>query len=253
MIAAYFAVAAMLGAAGFLRLHKEGVISRMALYILCALYGMGLGMWAHASPPLDNLRSTAVRIENGSGSVVEGASGRRYILSNYHVCLGAAWKGTLTAFHPTGETITGRIVKRAPAVDLCAARLKGHMPALKLGRQAAPMQEVWTRGYPAGILSETHGRLATGTTWRFFFPIEEVGECPDEYRKEYGYDGRLSGCVATFSSTLSSLYSRPGSSGSPVVDRDGDLVGVISSFDPRGNFNAGLVPFDDLKSFMEGL
>jgi S1-C subfamily serine protease len=233
-------------------------IFRMAAAAFLAFtLGVGIGSLirdAFADPsPIETLRSTAVRISNGSGSIVEGSSGRHYLLTNYHVCMGAAWKGTLTAFFPDGETVTGRITKRSPAIDLCAARLFSRGPALKIGRQLAPMQDIWTRGYPNGILSETHGHVGQEHSWTTFFPIDMIGECPPEYKKEYSYEGPLAGCRVTFTSTLSTLYSRPGSSGSAVVDENGGLVGVVSSFDPNGAYNAGMVSFDDVKAFMEAL
>ena len=219
---------------------------------LFAIFGTWFDALA-AELPIEKLRASTVHLSNGSGSVVVGKSGRLYILTNWHVCLGAQWKHQIIAFYPNGETIQGMVVKVSPTKDLCAAVLKEDRPGLKMAPRLQPYQDIWTRGYPEHILAETHGNVGGTVQWSAGFPIQEIGECPEGYGKDRDYEGRVQGCTYTFTSQLSTLYARPGSSGSPVVDSEGRLVGVVSSWHSRGDYEAGMVTFRDVKSFLDGL
>lgn len=202
---------------------------------------------------IDRLRATTVHISVGSGSIVEGKSGKHYILTNAHVCNYAQWKGTLTAHYPSGETVQGRIVKSSFAVDLCAAEVAKETAALKTASFVLPLATIYTRGFPGHILAESKGRILMERTWNLFFPIEELGECPSGSEKIRDVRGILAGCGLTFTSALSTLYTRPGSSGSPVVNGKGELVGVVSSLHSDSAAEAGLVRFKDVKRFLENL
>jgi S1-C subfamily serine protease len=201
----------------------------------------------------ERLRATTVHIAAGSGSIVEGKSGRRYILTNAHVCNAVKWKGSLTAHYQDGKTITGRIAKSSWAVDLCAAEVKRDTTALKQASRLLPLQKVYTRGYPGHVLSESEGRVGFNIEWSIAFPIEAVGECPKPSEKIRDVRDILIACGFRFVSTLTTLYCRPGSSGSPVTDANGELVGVVSSMHTEGVAEAGMVRFSDLQKFLGDL
>lgn len=210
-----------------------------------------------ADKAMDQLRQTAVRIEgvscSGSGSIIEGKSGRHYLLSNNHVCNCAGEKGYFYATKEGGELIKARIVKRSWAYDLCAGQIDVMGPGLKLGRAPAPLSAVSSRGYPGGRLVETRGRIGGSTTWTWEAGIEMMGTCPAGVPKLYALNGNVAGCALSFTSTLTNLYGRPGSSGSAVVNSNGELVGVLSSWKPDSEYSAGMVPYSQLKDFMGGL
>lgn len=199
------------------------------------------------------LRESAVHIDIGSGSIVEGKSGKHYILTNWHVCNSARWKGSLYATYNEGPVVVGPVVKMSPTKDLCVARVDSSKPALKLAPRILPRSEVYTRGWPEGILTESHGRTLGDTVWEYFFNIQLVGECPKGFNKERSPNGNVVGCTGSFESTLTNLYGRPGSSGSPVVNSDGELVGVISSWHPESDYEAGMVTYKQVKEFLSDL
>ena len=213
--------------------------------------------FAHAetlSPGIVALRATSLHIAIGSASIVEGASHKKYILTNWHVCKSARWKGDLIASYEAGTVVRGKIIKTSPVKDLCAAIAPLDAPALKLAPNSVIGDPVLTRGYPQGIPSESQGIIGGLTHWDYVVPIAEVGECVTGSRKVYHpYDSRLYGCRLLFTSQLTTLYSRPGSSGSPVVNTSGELVGVISSFHPESAYEGGMVTFEDVKAFLSDL
>jgi S1-C subfamily serine protease len=203
------------------------------------------------------LRRTTIRVDGlgctGSGSIVEGKSGHHYVVTNSHVCNCVRYRGAVRGTFESGELVTGHSPKLDWSADLCAAQVEDSRPALKLGQQLSPMTQVSTRGYPGGRLTESHGMIAGHQEWDSDFPISELGRCPHDSLVLYGMNGNIEGCRMHFTSTLSDLFGRPGSSGSPVVNDDGELVGVISSWMPGSSFETGQVPFEQLKRFLEAL
>jgi len=200
-----------------------------------------------------SLKTTVFRTEHGTAFLYKTPKGRSYLITNWHVCLIDNWKGNLIATMEDGTVLQGEITKQSSSYDLCAALLPEKRGGLELAPDLFPKQSVHTRGYPGHILAQSSGITTGEVTWGSAFPIEMIGECPKEFHKEYGPDNRLYGCSTKFHSVLTTLYSRPGSSGSPVVDDSGKLVGVISSWHLSGKAEAGMVPFGQLRDFVKGL
>lgn len=225
-------------------------LSAFILFLFCAVEVCG--KLAGASG-LEVLRETTVHLDRGTGSLVHGRSGGIYLLTNWHVCNVSQYKHMLYASYPNGEMVSGRVVKADPTKDLCAAKIKGSYTALKLAPMLLPDKVCCTRGYPGHIPSESCGKIGDTTKWPAGFGLEEIGECPAQFHQDRDFEGRVRGCTYTFTSTLTSLYARPGSSGSPVVDSQGLLIGVVSSWHQQSDYEAGMVTFHDLKEFLRDL
>lgn len=223
-------------------------------YLFGGLWGFFVAtQYGHAAAPYYRLRATTVHIAVGSGFVLEAPSKRKYLVTNWHVCNVGSWQGTMRGNFEDGRLIQGHITKNDPTVDLCASKVHRDLVGLKLS--PLPLQrkeQVFTRGYPYGVLSQHAGVFTGANFWNYFFPIEEVGKCFKGSTEERDGSDRVVGCRARYHSNLTNLYSRPGSSGSPVVNTAGDLVGVMSSWDSDSD-SGGMVRYEDVKEFIKDL
>lgn len=200
------------------------------------------------------LKQTAVRLENGSGAIVKAPSGKKYLLTNSHVCMGAKWKGKVKATFENGTIVLATVKKDSIAADLCAAEVDKKLPALNIGDAIKRRDEVCTRGYPFGVLTESCGIVGGVSMWTHIYPIEMIGECVEGTKKQYHPGtGRLYGCSKNYTSVLTTLYARPGSSGSAVVNDKGELVGVVSDWQPGEETEAGMVPLELIHRFFGDL
>lgn len=207
--------------------------------------------------PYELLAQTVVQVDGaackGSGSVVRAKSRLTYILTNAHVCHCANYKNKVFSTRESGALISGAIVKEDWGKDLCAVKVEEQPTTLLMGDSPNSFTVIYTRGYPGERLTTSKGHMSSLTEWQLSMSIEDLGECPKGSKKEYDTSGILRYCTFHFVSRLSNLYARPGSSGSPVVDGDGGLVGVVSSWHTDSDYDAGLVPYSDVKNFLSGL
>lgn len=197
-----------------------------------------------------------VRLTGGTGFIAYGASGKKYIITNWHICtLLSRYNPELEATFENGRKIYGKIIISDPGVDLCAAKLEkdNNFMALHIADVAATT-EVFSKGYPAGILTYSSGFTKEKFDWNYAVNIELIEKCPKNSTVTYYPSGSVKGCIIHWSNTLTSLFSRPGSSGSPVVDDEGQLVGVINSHDSNySDYAGGMVSFKDVKEFINAL
>lgn len=205
---------------------------------------------AQANQAQELLRATVVHVGgSGSGALVKAKSGKVFVLTNWHVCVAAGFEREILMSYPDGRSFRGSVVGSSATKDLCVLTAPQGVPSLAVSpdyRYGAA--KVYTRGFPDGVLGESEGRALRPLVWAHTFPIEFVGECPKGSRHARSPSGRLLGCEIQYLAVLLSLHSRPGASGSPVVDEAGKLVMVIASYHP--NEGAGAVSYEDVREFL---
>lgn len=181
----------------------------------------------------DVLRKTTVLVLgeecSGSGSVVIAPSGKAYLLTAAHVCACAQQHKKIAIVHEDGYAKTLPLVKVDKVRDLCAAPYPSSQYALLIAPGIDAKTEVNTRSYPGGHLTYSHGQYRGLASW-------------------------LMAKTTWFGVGETNIYARPGSSGGPVVDDTGKLVGVILIWDDANvEYNVGLSPLSDIQDFMSGL
>jgi S1-C subfamily serine protease len=202
---------------------------------------------------LKTLRENTLHVNVGSAFIYKGSSGKTYMVTNFHVCNASHFHGKMQGSFNDGTSVVGKIVKSDPLSDLCAIQVKTSRKGIVLAPRLAPFDEIDTRGYPEHIPSESHGQFLGKTNWTYMYVISDIGTCFKGSHKRYDDRDHLYGCEVDFTSNVSNLYSRPGASGSPVVNQEGQLVGVISSWAHDRDDSAGMVPLEQLTEFVKGL
>ncbi len=172
----------------------------------------------------------------GSGFVIDGSG---HILTNNHVVSAAASGGSIQVVTQKGKTSTARLVGRSPAYDLAVVQVVGvDAPAVKFGQSAAAIvgQDVVAIGSPLGLA----GTVTSGIVSAKNRPVTAGGEGEISYINALQTDAAIN----------------PGNSGGPLVDMEGQVIGVNSAIatvrgaEPGSSGNIGLgfaIPIDQAR------
>jgi len=172
----------------------------------------------------------------GSGFVIDGSG---HILTNNHVVSAAASGGSIQVVTQKGKTSTARLVGRSPAYDLAVVQVVGvDAPAVKFGQTAAAIvgQDVVAIGSPLGLA----GTVTSGIVSAKNRPVTAGGEGEISYINALQTDAAIN----------------PGNSGGPLVDMEGQVIGVNSAIatvrgaEPGSSGNIGLgfaIPIDQAR------
>jgi hypothetical protein len=220
---------------------------RYFIFVFMVFFATLVALLSHAHadddrPPqaiTDILRPAVVHMVRATGFYVR-YNGHRYLMTNWHVCF-------------FGHPDAARTPIMDPKSDLCVIpQVSDYGAALKMASDVTEGQTIFSRGFPAGSLTESKGVVQDAFKWTYEFPGTDLSERDCPYERIYRRDTYIS-CRAEYHSIFTTLFGLPGSSGSPVVDEHGDLVGVVSSAIVARPRATGMVRLKDIKAFLEGL
>jgi uncharacterized membrane protein required for colicin V production len=169
--------------------------------------GLAPEVYARVAPSIVNVESPACdRIQEGSGFVIAD----RRVLTNAHVVAGASETDVLT---PDGRPRDATIIGFDPNRDVALLDVPG-LAAPPLSRDTSALDTTGSViGYPGGgPQTESPARIAE--------QIDARGS--DIYR-----DAEVTRDVYVLAVSL-----QPGDSGAPLLDQDGDVVGLAFAIDP---------------------
>lgn len=184
----------------------------------------------------------------GSGFHVQAPSGNIYIMTNAHVCALADQNRQITIEHK-GSRVNRTIVSVYKNHDLC---LIEKLPKVKSGIKIASSSDVgedlYLIGHPSGRpLTLSKGELIFQKTINILMSKPEQ-DCKGQYIPDLLF--LPGGCVESFISHGISAISFPGNSGSPVINKYGNLIGVLfaGSNQPTDSY---MVPLRFIKKFIK--
>ena len=154
----------------------------------------------------------------GSGSVIQSDSRGSYILTNNHVIAGGVNGGTITVTFQDRTSVRARIVGRDPSYDLAVLRIDTpNLPTLAIGNseQIVVGDAVVAIGSPLGL----SGTVTSGIVSALRRPVTAGG----------------SGDASYFSAIQTDAAINPGNSGGPLVNANGQMIGVNSAIATVGN------------------
>ena len=231
------------------------------LYTLLGAMAIAMGLYAYNHVSDDYIRDRVVLLTgNGiacSGAQVRAPSGKDYILTAGH-CRDTVTEGAATTTTDNGKTRERSFVAEDPTSDLMLLEGLPGLSGLAIGDSAPRLTRV--RAFTRGGLQPTYetSGVIVGT---------EIAQAPVDLDEEHCVGskyqtqdvnpfialllglstGRL--CLLAVEETVSTTPIAQGSSGGPLLDASGDLVGIASMTSPT--FSTW-VKLSDIRAFLAG-
>ena len=190
----------------------------------------------------------------GTGFYVQAPSGLSYILTNSHVC-DLQDKGIVHIVdHDGAPMVPHKVLEDSDTSDLCLIEGDGRSG---LGIGSETMGEiVYLIGHPKlQPLTMGSGELVGQDIMQVFDHFEPTKDsCNKPKHRRVKIDMLflpMEACIISINSYLSNIVALPGSSGSPLVNYRGQLVGVLYAGDAEGGNWGIFVTLDDINEFLE--
>ncbi len=193
----------------------------------------------------------------GTGFLVKAPSGKKYIMTNAHIC---SMGDKLVVTDYKGRKRISKVHEVYPKHDLCLMNAVSDVPALYIASNIEKRERVHLIGHP-GLrgLSFESGYFVGPTT------IQLVGVCNSKnYRK---IENLLKiepempliklerliqqFCTTSMTSNHINVISYGGNSGSPVLNKFGNVVGVLYAGRRDQNTASHMVPLTEIKKFLK--
>jgi serine protease Do len=187
---------------------------------------------------------------SGSGSHIQLEDGRVVILTNKHVC---KLTGPLMVVAPNSAfPIARKIISISEDHDLCAIEALPNHKGISIGSEPTIGDELYTLGHPRGeALNVSKGEYFDNKMISIGEPLGKDGQCSEGSMKTIeSFFGLLSFCSIPRNAIEVSSPTYPGNSGSPVVNKYGNLVAVIFAGDSSVENMGFAVPLSYVKEFL---
>ncbi len=232
------------------------LVSKLYRYVAYSLIATVLIVVASSScanSPYDKLENSVFKLVSPSGGggtafLVKGKSGKAVLMSNWHVCLGAV-DGRMVAVKQGEFEILVKVLELDAEHDLCVlTKVPG--PALEVGEEVEPFAAIYTMGHPfLNPLTPSQGFYVQEVKDTILMPAKEDMSCLEGFTQIF-IPPFFSACAKEYDLGQTTVPAYPGNSGSPMVDKQGLLIGVLNSTDGRSN-HAGFIPLRFVKRLLE--
>ena len=193
----------------------------------------------------------------GTGFAIASPKGKKYILTNAHVC--DAFKGAskLDVMLPDGKIVERKIIDISGTTDLCLVEGIEELPTISLASSVYVGEELALIGHPRlQPLTLSMGEIVGDGEVSYMMGIigvdmEEVSCQQPKNRivEVNSFFGPVKLCVVTIQAQLTTIVTLGGNSGSPVVNFWGHVVGVIFAGDSDANWG-DMIKLADINSFL---
>lgn len=235
-------------------------LKKLSLGIACAILSIYIGIShieLHNSYLRNNVGSSVVQVLSpagggGTGFSIKAASGNRFIATNKHVCESAVGGWMIIKQDENLAPSFKRVIYKDNRHDLCLLEGDNRLSSLDLGSHPSKGDFHYVVGHP-GLrqLTVSQGEYigydsvklidesATRQTCR--------GQIYDLNALDAFFFGRDFICVRSFLSFASTAVVYPGNSGSPVVNKYGNVIGVLFAGSAKQERDNYIVPLSELE------
>lgn len=190
----------------------------------------------------------------GTGFAVKGDSGREYIMTNRHVCE-VAINGFVRIKTSKREFIR-KVVYKDTVHDLCLIDGFKDLAPLSIGSDQSVGSILYVVGHP-GLrkLTTSSGEYIGRESIELLFDVEKRSQCPGKVIELNALQQFFMGvefvCLKSYEALATSAVIYGGNSGSPVVDRWGNLIGVAFAGSPEQERDNYIVPLSYVKRLLK--
>lgn len=209
----------------------------------------------------DSIRSTVMQLTSDKGSCsgeqIKAPSGVNYVLTAAH-CAGLAVDGSILVHTEDGRQLLRKVLAEDPNSDLLLLEGVPGIDGLDVAGSSRRGQSI--RTFTHGLAFPTYrteGVLIADKEIQFVVgggPLasaEEEAKCASMAKNSViaidTFFGELKLCILTSTEMATTAFIQHGSSGGPVVDSSGALIGVVSA---GGDGYGFLVTLRDIKRFV---
>lgn len=194
----------------------------------------------------------------GTGFSIISPSGKLYTLTNAHVCDGVSKDGYIFG-HDAYENrqIKLKVIEVSDFTDLCLVESMPKAIGLEVSnRDVIRNDKLFSLGFPT-LEPLTYIEGLKTADMSVLVALEEVPieKCILPKHKImtmkisfFGIDTEVKFCAMSINATLTNLKIYPGNSGSPVMNMDGKVVGVM--FAAGSSNNGNMIKLGDIKKFL---
>lgn len=232
---------------------------KVSLFLLTVVFIASAGPDIHSAYVRGYVGSKTVMIKKdrsgGSGFFVKAPSGKTYILTNRHVC-DLSKDGTLEIILPSNSRqVTKNIIESYEHHDLCLVEGEGSYTGLDLASFLFTGQTIAIMGHPklhplTLSKGEYIGDKVIQVLLGYNIPEEECQGTVRQASFMSQFFGNFTMCIGEFYAGQITAYSRGGSSGSPIINFFGNVVGVLFAGNTGDQFESYIVLLDDVKNFL---
>ena len=210
----------------------------------------------------NSVGNKVVSITNASGSSggtgfhVNSPSGKTYILTNSHVCSHVQVNGLVLVHDAEGNSLPRRVLLDSDFTDLCVVEAMPGASGLSLGTAPNAGEIVAVVGHPELMpLTMTRGEIIGEQELLVMDHVieSEDDKCdlPKNIIKEVNvFIFSFKACCVKINAYLSNVTILPGSSGSPVINFYGNIVGVAFAGDNDSNWGS-FVTLPDIQKMLK--
>lgn len=190
----------------------------------------------------------------GTGFLINSPSGNTYIMTNNHVCGLADSTGKLLV---DGDYYA-HVISHFADHDLCLVSNPLNLSGIDVGDSSRDGENVYVVGHPlleprAEVKGQISGTMVATIVVGFNIPCEGKGFRNIEIDPEsiMAAFGIKNVCVRDYEAQATTVNILPGNSGSPVLNRDGKVVGVAFAGREDGPGRGYIIPLKYIKKFLE--